>query len=378
LLTLDVFFVIYVVEFIRLLSIWSQLDKLLKELNVLPIDRAMERLPREVSDSFSRFIGQIGGSNDGRASAEASALIESAYARSLSRELHADAALSTCRRSPVGRYLRKVDRDHGLGWSHAEAEEALRRLHQTASADRDSQGVEVAPPRLAGAILPFLLKLWNDRSMRSKESTRDAAGARTTPDASQSRPADRRREPNGQLGREHAGERAVVASSPSVQRDARTERTRSRSPRETGDSHAEGTEWLNRAEELFLIHIILHLKRFAPIVRGLTSFLILGPVLMLAAVTFYPFHPQRILTLLVWVQVLAAAAVAAWVFIQLDRDPFVSRVSRTTPNAINLDVAFLKTIGPLSLPVIGLVLTAFPSLAFWIQGLLEPLGRVMK
>ena len=96
------------------------------------------------------------------------------------------------------------------------------------------------------------------------------------------------------------------------------------------------------------------------------------------AVTAYPFQPQRMLTMAVWALVLAALVITSWIFIQIDRDPFISRVSRTTPNAATFDFSLVTKLLPMLVPVFGLILTAFPKVGFWLRGILEPMGQSSK
>ena len=139
-----------------------------------------------------------------------------------------------------------------------------------------------------------------------------------------------------------------------------------------------GTQWLQLAEDYVLISLVFHLRRFAPPIRKLATFLMTSPVILLLAITLYPFQPQRMLTMLIWILVLGAASLSIWIFIQIDRDPFVSRVSNTTPNSVNFDVSFISSLMPLLVPVLGLILTVFPDLSFFMRSVLEPVARAIK
>jgi hypothetical protein len=103
-----------------------------------------------------------------------------------------------------------------------------------------------------------------------------------------------------------------------------------------------------------------------------------SPVLLLLAMVVYPFQPQHMLTMFIWLLVLAAVALCTWIFVQIDRDPFVSRVSNTTPNAVNFDVSFISSLMPLLVPVAGLILTLVPDVAFFLRSILEPVARAIK
>ena len=127
-----------------------------------------------------------------------------------------------------------------------------------------------------------------------------------------------------------------------------------------------------------LITLIGLLKRYAAPLRSIAAFLMLSPILLLIGVTVYPFQPQRMLSIVVWTLVLSALSLASWVFIQIDRDPFVSRLSRTTPNAASFDLSLMTKLLPMLVPVVGLIFAAFPDVSFWLRGLLDPIGQALR
>jgi hypothetical protein len=53
-------------------------------------------------------------------------------------------------------------------------------------------------------------------------------------------------------------------------------------------------------------------------------------------------------------------------------------VGRTAPNAFKLDQTFVSNLLPYAVPVVGFLLTAFPSLGYWLGSLLEPISRSIK
>jgi hypothetical protein len=106
--------------------------------------------------------------------------------------------------------------------------------------------------------------------------------------------------------------------------------------------------------------------------------LIYGPLLLLLAVAWYPFHPLQLLTIVIWAFIIGGVLATLVVLIQVERNHFVSKVARTAPNAFKLDQTFLTNLLPYAVPVVGFVLTAFPSLGYWIGSLLGPIGRAVK
>jgi hypothetical protein len=106
--------------------------------------------------------------------------------------------------------------------------------------------------------------------------------------------------------------------------------------------------------------------------------LIYGPILLLLAVAWYPFHPQRLMTIMIWAFITAGVGATLLVLVQVERAEFISRVGRTAPNALKLDQTFISNLLPYAVPVVGFLLTAFPSLGYWLGSLLEPISRSIK
>jgi hypothetical protein len=136
--------------------------------------------------------------------------------------------------------------------------------------------------------------------------------------------------------------------------------------------------WLRLAEDYLAIEAVQHASQYAPHLRDLTTFLTIGPLLLLISATWYPFQPQRLLAILVWAAILASAGAAVLVFFQVDRDEFVSRVSRTRAHNVTFDRAFLSNLMTYLVPIIGLALSEFPGISYWLTSMLEPLGRVIR
>jgi hypothetical protein len=136
--------------------------------------------------------------------------------------------------------------------------------------------------------------------------------------------------------------------------------------------------WLGQAEDFLAIEAVFHASQFAPHLRDLTTFLTIGPLLLLISATWYPFQPQRLLAIVVWAAILASAAATVFVFFQVDRDEFVSRVSRTRAHNVTFDRAFLSNLMTYLVPIIGLGLSEFPGISYWLTSMLEPLGRVIR
>ena len=63
-------------------------------------------------------------------------------------------------------------------------------------------------------------------------------------------------------------------------------------------------------------------------------------------------------------------------FVQLDRDTLVSRVSRTTPGRITFDMEFLGTVALYVLPLVLIVVSqAFPQVGEYFSSLIAPVTQ---
>jgi hypothetical protein len=136
--------------------------------------------------------------------------------------------------------------------------------------------------------------------------------------------------------------------------------------------------WLAAAEDLLALRIVYVVSQFAGPLRSMSAQLINGPLLLLLAVAWYPFHPLQLLTIVIWAFILGGVLATLMVLIQIERSQFVSKVARTAPNSFRLDQTFITNLLPYAVPVVGFVLTAFPSLGYWIGSLLGPIDRAVK
>src|SRR5206468_3479602 len=105
---------------------------------------------------------------------------------------------------------------------------------------------------------------------------------------------------------------------------------------------------------IFIFHIILQLRNLMAFVSG-------GLLLVLIAVTSYPFQPHHLLMLYCWTLILVVAAASIYVFVQLERDEVLSLITRTKPGEITWDWSFVAKIGMfVFVPILSLVAAQFP------------------
>jgi hypothetical protein len=93
-------------------------------------------------------------------------------------------------------------------------------------------------------------------------------------------------------------------------------------------------------------------------------------LLALIAVTTYAFEPKHFVSLGGWLALAAAVVLTLWIFLQMDRNPTLSRIGGTTPGQVTFDRAFVtKLVTYAGIPVLGLIATQFPEVG-------KLLGRV--
>ena len=115
----------------------------------------------------------------------------------------------------------------------------------------------------------------------------------------------------------------------------------------------------------YLRFVFAHLR--SCLIAALTSGL-----LALIAVTLYAFEPKHLVSLGGWLALALAVVLTLWIFLQMDRNPTLSRIGGTTPGQVNFDMAFVtKLITYAGIPVLGLVATQFPEVG-------RLLGRVVS
>src|SRR5262249_5761694 len=88
---------------------------------------------------------------------------------------------------------------------------------------------------------------------------------------------------------------------------------------------------------------------------------VVGLLLVLLAVSSYPFQPHDLLLLLNWAGILSFVGTAMWVFLQMNRDPVLSSLNGTKPGQINWNKEFIIRIVAYGIvPILALLGAQFP------------------
>lgn len=119
---------------------------------------------------------------------------------------------------------------------------------------------------------------------------------------------------------------------------------------------------MQRAEEFVAVQVAASLgSKFASL-KSLAAFVVAGTLLVALVIASYPFQPQRLLTIDVWLLAGVAIVSILVVLVQVDRDPLLSRLSATPAGRLTFDYGFLRhalTYGVL--PIATVIATQFPE-----------------
>ncbi len=120
---------------------------------------------------------------------------------------------------------------------------------------------------------------------------------------------------------------------------------------------------------VFVPRYVRHVRLFMPP-------LIVGIVLSVAMTSLYFIQPERLITSLIFVWVAAIVLSGFVVYADLDRDPVVSAIGKTTAGSVHLDWGFVtRTVSWGLLPLVSLVASQYPALGSVVSGLFDSLAK---
>ncbi len=138
------------------------------------------------------------------------------------------------------------------------------------------------------------------------------------------------------------------------------------------------SRWFQQAEDLVALQMVNFLSECTTHLKNLVRYLAICPLLLMFAATSYPFQPQRFLVVIIWMLLIMVTASVVWVYIQMERDEILSRISKTKPNEIQFGASFLGRITTTLIPITGVLLAQFPFVSDGIAQFLDPIIRVLK
>ena len=127
--------------------------------------------------------------------------------------------------------------------------------------------------------------------------------------------------------------------------------------------HAPGAkEFFDQAEEFIVGRAVNFLAVVFPTLQNLGYFVLAGLLLMLLAVTSYPFQPRNEFLFFNWVVILSFMGTVFWIFVQMERDTILSLLNDTVPGQINFNRELvLRTLLYVAVPLMALLGAQFPE-----------------
>ncbi len=121
-------------------------------------------------------------------------------------------------------------------------------------------------------------------------------------------------------------------------------------------------DWVKDAE----LYLVSRLTAFLTLVlehfQSLALFVTTSMILLLMAITSYPFQPRELLLMFGWILIVVIVALTLLIFTQMSRDKVLSELSGTTPDKLSWDGSlFFKLALHGLLPILALLGAQFPD-----------------
>lgn len=119
---------------------------------------------------------------------------------------------------------------------------------------------------------------------------------------------------------------------------------------------------LPATREFLAVRVVAYLRYvFAHLRNCLISSIGTGLILLMA-VSAYAFEPKQYVSLAIWVWLTAAIGITLWFFLEMDRNPTLSRIGGTKVGEVTWDRTFFTNIFLyIGVPVLGVITTQFPQ-----------------
>ncbi len=149
--------------------------------------------------------------------------------------------------------------------------------------------------------------------------------------------------------------------------------------RHSPDAKKMGSRWNDNADESLAMRAVFVVREIFMHLRNYLAFATAGMLLMLFAVTSYPFQPMRLLVVIICSLILVVVSCALTILIQIGRDEILSRVSRTKANQISWDRTFItRILIYVVFPLLTAFATQFPEIGGFVHSWLEPIQRAFR
>ncbi|HLK40060.1 MAG TPA: hypothetical protein VKU41_25060 [Polyangiaceae bacterium] len=137
--------------------------------------------------------------------------------------------------------------------------------------------------------------------------------------------------------------------------------------------------WLRRAQAYVATVAALLVVRYARHFRVFAYTLTTCALILLLAVVSYPFEPHRLLLTGIWVVMLSVVVAGLWVYVELDQNGVMSRISGTEPGKVTLNGALAAHVMTwVVLPLVGVAAAQYPQVAKTLFQVVEPFAKALK
>ncbi|HEY2930829.1 MAG TPA: hypothetical protein VGK99_03715 [Acidobacteriota bacterium] len=131
--------------------------------------------------------------------------------------------------------------------------------------------------------------------------------------------------------------------------------------------------WFRLLEDFCALQITFFASCVFSHLKNLLICSTVGGVLLILALTSYPFQQQQVLVSVIWIALAILVTMVLTVFIQMDRNEVLSRIANTEPNRLSLDRRFLSQVFTYAvLPVATFLAAQFPALGRFLFSWISP------
>lgn len=137
--------------------------------------------------------------------------------------------------------------------------------------------------------------------------------------------------------------------------------------------------WVRAAEEFVAMRLSSYTHYVFLHMKNLLMTVVLEFLLIVAAISSYPFEPKHLVMALIWVVAVACVALVAWAFIGMNRDRILSYIGKTTPGEVTMSFEFLSSMTIyVIVPLLTLLATQFPGLGDRVFSLFTPAMKSLR
>ena len=137
--------------------------------------------------------------------------------------------------------------------------------------------------------------------------------------------------------------------------------------------------WLRTCQSFVATVVALLISRYVRQFRYFLYAMTASVLVLLLALTSYPFEPHRLLLSCSWGIVCSVVGAGIWIFVELDRNTVISHIADTPPGKLTVNGAFaIRVVAWGLLPLLGLAATTYPEVANALYGMAEPFVRALR